>query len=496
MMKNKHLCLIITLFLVINSPLIAYAESTPGTITVSGGSVGSGGVEGNSTVLKGTALTVIMATLASAGITIKVAQDDYERGVGAFSYLQNKFNEWENQSSQGWANYEALNETKVGADGKLYIPEAASSVLQKFTNWLFANDDVAQLPQEGESETITINGTYAGAIYEYGRHRDVLTETCAIIQVLTGTEYKRVAYSPVKFTWEGQRKNAQGNWEYDYVRGTAYKDGYPFYNSTLPYSSNTPYDGLAIVTDLAAYFQSLNGQFVEDNNAAAIDLTGFYGETLDIPQFVDPEDTQKITVVDPGLLQVLQDGYEGSNDTNIGVQDYLDALRDLLGQQALPEEITDLPDISITGEDATTGTKEEVATIDRDTVTTPGITLPADPIAPTWPEVPPIAVPVADPDSPVDPIVAIPAMSLDLRNYFPFCIPFDIYNLLAKLNAEPVTPVVNIDWGDILGVVGINYVMTIDLHDYDGLASLLRTMELFGFVIGLGVATRSMYLRG
>lgn len=493
--------LVIVCLLIISTPVSAYADSVPGTISVSGGSIGSGGVEGNSNVLKGTALTVIMATLASAGVTVKLAAEDYANGNTAINYLEDKFAEWDSKTDDAWNEYEkyrALNETKVGSDGSLYIPEAASALMQKFVNWLYANDDVALLPQEGDSEQITINGTWAGTqyIYQDGYRMDEFSSTVAVVQVFSGSNYQRVAYAPTRFSYRTYRKASNGDWTYDYVQGSSYRNDYGYYDTGTPYTSSTPFDGLEIVTGLATYYQSLNGQFVEDNNAPVIDTTGLYGETLDIPQLVDESGNGKILIVQPGLIGSVQDSYVGSNNATIGIQDYLDALKDLYGQQAIPQDITDLPDIAIPGEDAITGTKEEVAVIDRDVVLAPDITVPADPGAITWPEVPEIAVPVADPSDPADPDVSIPAMSLDLTEYFPFCLPFDIYNILQKLNADPVTPEITVDWGNILGQFGIEYEMHLDLHDYDDLAALLRNMETAAFVVGLAVVTRQMFLRG
>lgn len=509
-MKKRNITLyLIVMILVLKSPIIAYAESTPGTITVSGGSVGSGGVEGNSNVLKGTALTVIMATLASAGVQIKLAMDDYEHGNSAFNYLEDKFAEWESTSSQAWENYNAyrsINETKVDSQGNLYVPEAASNIMQKFINWLYANEDVKEIPHANPDASSFINGTFASNTFvmpdaqhkaDFFEMNKTTSKTVALVMVPNGSVYNVYAYSTSDFISKWYYKDNGYFTYYGLVSASTNYTQYGYYFRRLEnWTTNQTVNGMLIVNDLAQYFRSLNHAWEESSPSTSIDATGFYGETLDIPQLVDESGNGKILKVNPGLIGQVQDSYVGSNNASINIQDYLDALKDLYGQQALPQDITDLPDITIPGEDAITGAQEDVAVIDRELVLSPDITVPADPDAITWPEVPEGALPVSDPSVPADPEISIPAMSFDLTQYFPFCLPFDIYHILQKLNADPVTPEVTIDWGNILGAFGIDYVMHLDLHDYDNIAELLRNMETAAFVVGLAVVTRQMFLRG
>ncbi len=76
---------------------------------------------------------------------------------------------------------------------------------------------------------------------------------------------------------------------------------------------------------------------------------------------------------------------------------------------------------------------------------------------------------------------------VDLTKFFPFCIPFDLYKMLACLAAEPVAPeftfAVPLPGGDI-------YEFDIELSAWDDVAATVRMFEVAIFCIGLTVATR------
>lgn len=72
-----------------------------------------------------------------------------------------------------------------------------------------------------------------------------------------------------------------------------------------------------------------------------------------------------------------------------------------------------------------------------------------------------------------------------LIDIFPFCIPFDIYNLFSALVAEPEAP--SFEWKFFL--FGEDYAIMIDLSIFDTVASILRNMELIVFILGLALLT-------
>lgn len=89
--------------------------------------------------------------------------------------------------------------------------------------------------------------------------------------------------------------------------------------------------------------------------------------------------------------------------------------------------------------------------------------------------------------------------ALDLRNYFPFCLPFDIGNLLACFVADPQAP--SFEWQFPTGYDAQSHAFTmqtftIDLAMWDSVAYWLRKGELALFIVGLAAVTRQWFLRG
>ena len=87
------------------------------------------------------------------------------------------------------------------------------------------------------------------------------------------------------------------------------------------------------------------------------------------------------------------------------------------------------------------------------------------------------------------PPAEVGGFALDLTNYFPFCIPFDMYDFLCCLGADPVAPV--IEW-EIALPGGDAFPLSVDLSAFDSVAQLLRRLELLLFIIGLGLKTRDL----
>lgn len=75
----------------------------------------------------------------------------------------------------------------------------------------------------------------------------------------------------------------------------------------------------------------------------------------------------------------------------------------------------------------------------------------------------------------------------DLRRLFPFCIPFDIHNMLKKFDATPTAPHVQLPF--VIQSIGFSYTFDLDFSVFDGLASAMRTIELIVYCIGLAWAT-------
>ena len=88
-------------------------------------------------------------------------------------------------------------------------------------------------------------------------------------------------------------------------------------------------------------------------------------------------------------------------------------------------------------------------------------------------------------------------VAVGLGDVFPFCIPFDIYDFLSALAADPVAPSFTAELAFPEAVGGSQYVeLDFDTPTFNQLASILRTMELLAFIVGLALLTRSMFIRG
>jgi hypothetical protein len=76
---------------------------------------------------------------------------------------------------------------------------------------------------------------------------------------------------------------------------------------------------------------------------------------------------------------------------------------------------------------------------------------------------------------------------VDLRDFFPFCIPFDLYDFFQLLDADPVAPVFHREIQDLAGNV---YSIDIDLSAWDSTALFFRRLQLLVFTVGLAMASR------
>lgn len=82
---------------------------------------------------------------------------------------------------------------------------------------------------------------------------------------------------------------------------------------------------------------------------------------------------------------------------------------------------------------------------------------------------------------------AINWQKFDLRGLFPFCIPFDIYNMLDALDASPTAPHVQLPF--VIESIGLNYIIDLDFSAFDQVAAVMRQMELIVYGIALAWAT-------
>lgn len=132
---------------------------------------------------------------------------------------------------------------------------------------------------------------------------------------------------------------------------------------------------------------------------------------------------------------------------------------------SVPQDLTDT--ISKTAEDIRTVDKDKADTDDKTGTDTKPETKPNKP--------------------------SIPAMSLPeilFKEKFPFCLPWDVYNVFVNLVSEPEAPVFTIPFK--FQRLGIDYEFTIDLSQFDDIAKVSRFFSSIAFVIFLILASRKL----
>lgn len=108
-----------------------------------------------------------------------------------------------------------------------------------------------------------------------------------------------------------------------------------------------------------------------------------------------------------------------------------------------------------------------------------------------------------DNPKPENPEDEVKPYTADLKDVFPFCIPFDLIHLFEVLDAEPEAPVFKIPIelkvdNPFTGKSIVNYEDTIkiDLSDYEQPIKVIRIFEVIFFLIGLMLITRSHMIKG
>ena len=113
------------------------------------------------------------------------------------------------------------------------------------------------------------------------------------------------------------------------------------------------------------------------------------------------------------------------------------------------------------------------------------------------PDPDPSPEPDPDPDPNPDPDpgdININDFTFPLKDFFPFCIPWDIYNMFTLFLTEPQAP--HLEFDIEFPYMEEPWHLVIDLSAWDSVAQILRSLELIGFCVGLGLFTREKFLRG
>lgn len=111
--------------------------------------------------------------------------------------------------------------------------------------------------------------------------------------------------------------------------------------------------------------------------------------------------------------------------------------------------------------------------------------------------------PTGTPEQPENPEDEVKPYTADLKDVFPFCIPFDLIHLFEVFDADPEAPVFEIPIdlqvdNPFTGASIVSYKDTIkiDLSDYEEPIKVIRVFEVIFFLIGLMLITRSHMIKG
>ena len=185
----------------------------------------------------------------------------------------------------------------------------------------------------------------------------------------------------------------------------------------------------------------------------------------DADKITDKEITKAFTC-DPSIG--VTDDYIGTDTT------WIDSVADAgSGSIAFPLDVDDLIDLSPSDvRDKTLTDTGDIAT-DKDKTDTKDDTKDDTNTKPNKPSIPSLSLP-----------------EILFKEKFPFCLPWDVYNVFANLVAEPEAPVFTIPFK--FERLGIDYEFTIDLSEFEDIAKISRFFSSIAFVIFLILASRKL----
>lgn len=506
---KRFTAIILCAVLIFFSPSAAYASSA-GSVVVTGGSIASGGLSGGySGKSESAAVTLTMALMYSLGITVKLSQDAIDAGQTAYSYVKSKFYEWvggssaeqmtDSQREDLKSRFSVINGgSNVGPDGKIYFNGTALDLIRRFLNWLKGNNYINNDTGGGSQETVEVNGiqtlyTDSSPVFYHNistnnRYTQFnFDKKVAFVQYLNTspvTQYYLSFYSNEPFTGVAtfykvpetiSTRNISS--ERNPING--------YYYTTYVFRPSDEWEGVGFIPNLIeVWLAGLDGNFNPDSGSGSQGDEGFnYEGDFDPDTLNNPDGKQ--TVVNPPVIDPMEQQNPNAN-AQIGVENYLELLKQLLNKYTNPQAVAD----PVPAQDLPTLSPIELPVPDNLPVAWP-VDLPSSPTAPE--DIPQDSTPVVDPAQPADPDISIPEMSAHLEDYFPFCLPFDVYKIMQKFNGSPQAPQIHLSF-DAPGL-NLHIPLDLDFSVFDSVAAVLRNGEAVLYVVGLAVVTRKTFLR-
>ena len=472
-----------------------YADA--GTITVAGGSIAIGGLGslGAGTALAPYVVPIVLGVMVACGLNVYITEQSQQAGMTKSQYVKTKIAEYCDEIGvpidNFWNNF--ANNVSIAESGAIYLGSKARTQIKQFVNWLQSQNKIQNVssadslnwngetltiegrtfPLMGSGDTINVGNGYTFTVNSIDNNKKVgllAKYTAGHIELFAFQQNQTMPTLNITIPFEGYTGGFSLSFEYNNVWHN--KNTYPIdltqLNPSIPYIDNSS-------TDLVwETFPPLTMDNPENDT-----FTGTNDNVGNLNNVLSPSGGNT-TVYNPDLTSGID--YTGLNNLTVSLREYLDALENLLnGARDIPIDATD----DKTGEKV----RENV---DADEVD-PTIAQEDEEDMPAEDDMTPISNDnPADPTE--DPIATTAPLKFDLRNIFPFCIPFDVKDMISLLQAEPVAPVYTVNWN--IPIINQNLSFTVDLNSFNSVAATCRKMELLIFIIGLAVATRSLFIRG
>lgn len=491
-MKKKIFSLFLVLYLVVSNATYVYAEAATATLAVTG-SIATGGISASALVPY--ALPIVGGVLLGAGINVYLTNASENAGMTKSEFIKSKINSYCDaaRTTAGDFAKKILDGARIARDGTIQLTDQACSQINQFVNWLKANNEVYENTGTGNGQTITFNGL----TLPYGTKSPTCIDTsnnqqcnlyttvpCAFIQDgLSGYQCRVFAFCRDENCLFNFIPVSESNPSPQSTSNSTI-NGYSMYTSSGTYWTYAASTDVipafpAGIDNIRQFLMSLDGTMNPDQTMANPEndtFTGTQDALQGLGNILNPA-PDKTTVLNPGLTGSLD--IPGVQNPTIDVGDYLDALTRVLDRAGTL-------DIPVT--DPATGTIEQT----RVTPTTyePTIDKVDNPDLPD----PTITNPAINPDNDGDPVQMATPLAIQFKGVFPFCIPFDVKDMISLLNATPEAPNYHVRWYIPFADTYLDF--NVDLSGWNSTAAICRQMELLLFCIGLAFVTRSMFLRG
>lgn len=246
---------------------------------------------------------------------------------------------------------------------------------------------------------------------------------------------------------------------------------------------NTNYHQFNSSAEYNAYIDSIKNGTTQPYGTYSPDLIGPYGN-----QYAVEDPNNPGTYNYPGIYNQIPNGYDMTPVDMDNYNDYVvnanqNTENGLTGENNQGSEFTEFINPYIVPYEEILPDPEP----DEPLIPEYPDEVPEYPDRPVEPEQPVIPDKPVIPDEDIETNLDLTATP-DLRGIFPFCIPWDIYNLVLIFDTGENRQAPHITFT----FPGTDWVIDVDLAAFDPVAGILRLLELILFIVGLMVATRSL----